>query len=70
MSKTNDDGGPAFSRAASNYDQGAFGMSLRDYFAAQALVGLLARAQELPAPNGAAIAYDYADALLRARVRS
>lgn len=41
MSKKND-GGPAFPRAATILYEGHKGMSLRDYFAGQALVGLMA----------------------------
>lgn len=37
-----DDGGPAFPRPASEYTSGERGMSLRDWFAGQALAGLCA----------------------------
>jgi hypothetical protein len=75
MSQRND-GGQAFPRGAgpegSNYCNGELGMSLRDYFAAAALQGLLAWAGQpgsgqLPPGDTAAEAYEYADALLSAR---
>lgn len=47
MPEPTKDGGPAFPVASAQaYNQGFEGMSLRDYFAGQALVGFLA------APNG------------------
>lgn len=79
------DGGPAFARTknitGSVWDDGAEGMSLRDYFAAAALQGLLAqeanpRALGYP-PAGiekdaaskllATSAYDIADAMIAER---
>ena len=42
------------------------GMTLRDYFAAQALVSL-ATYEEYPPASAAKHAYEYADAMLRAR---
>jgi hypothetical protein len=60
---TINDGGPAFPRHA--YD-GHDGMSLRDWFAGQALAGLLAHTGESER-NRAVAAYRYADAMLRAR---
>jgi hypothetical protein len=42
------------------------GMSLRDYFAGQALAGMLAGAAPVPSRAGS-LAYGYADALLAAR---
>ena len=61
-----DTGGPAFphSRLGSDAD----GMTLRDYFAAKALQGLLA----CPEVGGKVwefveLAYEYADAMLKAR---
>jgi hypothetical protein len=76
------DGGPAFSRPGSNWqDDGyeysfgsTYGMSLRDYFAGQALMGFIAN--PLPGPTttfeevvkvGAQLAYGYADAMLAER---
>lgn len=46
------------------------GMTLRDWFAAQALAGFLANCGEDPAPlRCAAIAYELADAMLIVRAR-
>ena len=76
MSKP-DDGGPAFPHPNPNYSQDygwrhrAFGgMTLRDWFAGQALVGMGtwtpgAKANNLPAK--AHYAYELADAMLKAR---
>ncbi len=65
-------GGPAF--PTQTYEGGGDddGMSLRDYFAAAALQGILAaysgEGLKLPAESEAAVdAYDYADAMLEAR---
>ena len=75
MSK--DDGGPAFPRAGMKLSGGIIpetnGMSLRDWFAGQALAGRLAR----PSPNASPIpckvraewCYTMADAMLAARER-
>ncbi len=63
-----DDGGPAFACAAENGHQA--GMSLRDYFAGQALVGLLAQEDPDEAVStsfDAEHAYRYADSMLAAR---
>ncbi len=71
MSTTPDDGGPAFPvQDASTWQ--AHGMTLRDYFAAKAMQGLLA---DLPKSlhgfdwvnNTAKEAYSLADAMLKAR---
>ena len=65
-----DDGGPAFPR--SDYDNSNAGMTLRDWFAGQALAGLAANCTDaglstwLP-DSIAARAYQHADALLAAR---
>ena len=67
MSETND-GGPAFARPGSEASYSQEGMSLRDWFAGQALAGLMAHpTAEFTAKGGAAIAYEFADAMLRAR---
>jgi hypothetical protein len=60
------DGGSAFPTTVHVYEKG---MSLRDYFAAQALTGMLARPPEegLSMMDRAITAYDYADAMLKAR---
>lgn len=71
-------GGPAFPRPLSTFtapDDSNYtaieqeGMTLRDYFAGQALVGLVAnRDPEDPSPGLAAVwAYLYADAMLAER---
>jgi hypothetical protein len=79
MTDTKDISGPAF--AYGNHEQGGDpGMSLRDYFAGQALAGFLGSdivnqvlakdATEKGTRAGkhaATIAYEYADAMLRAR---
>lgn len=71
------DGGPAFpgSVSADEYgglNHGTPGMSLRDYFAAMALQGILAFCpegcdQQMKGPMAAADAYAIADAMLLAR---
>ena len=63
---TINDGGPAFPRHA--YD-GHDGMTLRDWFAGQALAGLLAKYGfgEAEPESMAADSYAYADAMLKAR---
>lgn len=64
------DGGPAFPTVDANYregDYGTMGMSLRDYFAAAALQGIIAAYPQANVPDAAATAFQYADALLAAR---
>ena len=56
-------GGPAFP-VDNRTNQG---MTLRDYFAGQALAGLLAIDEPCTAPAIARVAYDYADAMIEAR---
>ncbi len=62
-------GGPAF--PAQFYDERATGMTLRDYFAAKAmqglLAGLLADGMDLKWEGVAVDAYRQADAMLKAR---
>lgn len=61
-------GGAAFACAAENGHQE--GMSLRDYFAGQALAGLLSRQVvqgDVTAYVAAVWSYEYADAMLKAR---
>lgn len=82
MSK--EDGGPAFPISLPGFgDNGASGMSLRDWFAGQALTALLTddRGAPFKHPNTnqpaksfeknchfeASVAYRYADAMLKAR---
>ena len=71
----NDNGGPAFPRPAvcgdgfTAYEE-AVGMTLRDWFAGQAMAGLLAYpgAGEWASPDKLAVnVYRYADAMLEAR---
>jgi hypothetical protein len=76
MSETND-GGPAFPlnspSGSPEYMPARDGMSLRDWFAGQALAGLLANGNDWPThgqvQDAAASAYALADAMLRARER-
>ena len=70
-------GGAAFPSYLGNRENWDLGMTLRDYFAAQALAGILAGgfADTIPhdAPSGGAeaaqFAYQYADAMLKERSR-
>ena len=62
-------GGPAFPRGEI---QTAPGMTLRDYFAAKAMQGILAGTHPIvketePLPTVARVAYAQADAMLKAR---
>jgi hypothetical protein len=64
---TINDGGPTYPVVVPS--EGAvweYGMTLRDWFAGQALAGLLAHTGESER-NRAVAAYRYADAMLRAR---
>jgi hypothetical protein len=71
---TINDGGPAFPRPASQFKLNqsthqAFpynGMTLRDWFAGQALAGMLANPDSWTGAGGV-MAYRYADAMLKAR---
>jgi hypothetical protein len=78
VSAITDTGGPAFPTNTSNEQNAgacyaAEGMTLRDYFAAAALTGALARPNSSPinhpkTPAGyAAAVYEMADAMLKAR---
>lgn len=60
------DGGPAFP-PMHDPNTHEFGMSLRDYFAAKAVQGLLASEVEATEDSFAAQAYVMADAMLAAR---
>ena len=66
-----DDGGPAFPRARSVRpdDERNEGMTLRDYFAGQALIGLLGNGypNNTDGAHYAKAAYHYADAMIAAR---
>ncbi len=69
------DGGPAFPRAGTDTSYSQEGMSLRDWFAGQALAGMLAGFSKGERDGGPArfhegncdTAYQIADAMLRAR---
>jgi len=73
MSNHINDGGPAFARDSHMDKQiGLYvqqqGMSLRDYFAAAALQGILARGQSLSSKKDEVFeAFKYSDAMLKAR---
>ena len=49
------------------HDTQAHGMELRDWFAGQALVGLLAHGSRGDSSATATQAYEYADAMMKAR---
>jgi hypothetical protein len=64
------DGGPAFP-IMWDYAENETGMSLRDYFAGQALAGRMARQSSYPSWGDAAKdAYEMADAMLAERERT
>lgn len=67
----NDDGGPAFPVTNDSTGEQYSGMSLRDFFAAKAMVGMLAASYSKPnhnfGRNSADKAYRIADAMLEAR---
>jgi hypothetical protein len=67
--KTTNDGGPAFPTVArdGNWQPHHDGLSLRDYFAGQALIGQLAFFPFNQPEEGAATCYRFADAMLAAR---
>ena len=74
MSDSINNGGPAFPLPASTQPNGEhqwheYGMSLRDYFAGQALAGLLTQLAEDEFGPGhfAKASYEMADAMLAAR---
>lgn len=78
LAKSIDDGGPAFpGKTEYSYSGGAGfdyhgGMSLRDYLAGQAIIGLLSfpgSRDGCPAASFAEAAYKQADAMLKARTR-
>lgn len=60
-----DDGGPAFPTKGLAFE--IPGMSLRDWFAGQALAGIIARYSTDNAESDARVAYQYADAMLKLR---
>lgn len=59
-------GGPAFPVTAENL-RGDEGMTMRDYFAANAMTGLLATNRDWTTREIAIYAYGQADAMLKAR---
>lgn len=70
MTEKYDTGGPAFPRPHSGSTQYAQeGMTLRDYFAAKAMQGIIAgwHTGLPPSKDTAQSAYSYADAMLKAR---
>lgn len=66
------DGGPAFPRqevihpALGSVERGYKGMSLRDYFASQTLIGIVSLQKHTP-DHAAQYAYEIADAMLNER---
>ena len=64
----NNTGGPAFPThpVMGQISAPCLGMTLRDYFAAKALVSL-ATYEEYPPERAAKYAYEYADAMLKAK---
>lgn len=80
--KDTTDGGPAFPQPGTKFEDGDKvarswddpGMTLRDYFAAKALTGIIASftGQDTPLPAtgmAATTSYDYADAMLKERAK-
>lgn len=63
------DGGPAFPSLETDTCLPLFGMSLRDYFAGQALVGILANGDAESCPDAAKGSYAIADAMLAERFK-
>lgn len=59
-----DDTTPAFPMTG---DEIATGLTMRDYFAAKAMQGMLAASENYPTPELADYAYQVADAMLLAR---
>ena len=64
-----DDGGPAFPAMLPGGNYCTPGMTLRDYFAAQALTGLISQC-DMPNEVYAKMSYSIADAMLAARESS
>ena len=68
MSEKIDDGGPAFPVSLELYLGASLsGMTLRDWFAGQALAGMLANGGAVSWEGDATNAYTVADAMLEAR---
>lgn len=66
---TTNTGGPAFPSQSigPDFPPGWGGMTLRDYFAAKAMQGMLAAGEGVPSEKLAKWAYDVADAMLAER---
>lgn len=69
MSKIND-GGPAFPTHGDQLSNATYGMTLRDYFAGQALVGSLTAGESTDPKVIAKFAFEYADAMIAERVKN
>ncbi len=69
MSQPINDGGYAFPRSATDHCHSQEGMTLRDYFAAAALQGLMAKVdpEDHWADYRAKWSYEAADAMIKAR---
>lgn len=70
MSNKINDGGPAFplQSIGPEFQPGYSGMTLRDFFAAAALQGMLARGQSLSSKKDEVFeAFKYSDAMIKAR---
>jgi len=66
MSQPISDGGPAFPRSATDHCHSQEGMTLRDYFAAAIMQGLMSSQCQVDDPYPI-YAYKVADAMLKAR---
>jgi hypothetical protein len=64
-----EDGGPAFPVSAESYRKSVPGMTLRDFFAAHALTGMLANTSLGQMPRYAIVAYEIADAMIAQRTK-
>ena len=72
MDTKREDGGQAFPIIDVQIDGqaiGSAGMSLRDWFAGQALAGLLASNHEIPSSKAAEWSYDIANNMLKERAK-
>lgn len=71
---TQDNGGPALpvvelDRVTGGVCDQHFGMTMRDYFAAKAMQGMLAAAENYPTTELVSYAYEVAEAMLKARAQ-
>lgn len=62
-----DDGGPAFPACNEANNNGTMGMTLRDWFAGQALRARWGSGDPMTPSDAAFVAYEFADAMLAAR---